>query len=54
MKIFFGSSISESQQNKFKASEISEFISDSLTIDKFQDGEILPHFRESIRDENLY
>ena len=54
MQIFFGTSISDSQKNDFKKTPISEFIQESLQIDRFSDGEILPLFKNSIRDEDIF
>ena len=54
MQIFFGTSISDSQKNDFKKTPISEFIQESLQIDRFSDGEILPLFKNSIRNEDIF
>ena len=54
MQIFFFFLISDSQKNDFKKTPISEFIQESLQIDRFSDGEILPLFKNSIRDEDIF
>ena len=66
MKIFSGSSSQEltdkicailnKQQQRFSSMSISdgEIIPGKLKIDKFSDGEILPLFQESVRDEDVF
>ena len=51
MKIFFGSSIST--EMKFLISQDIE-ISNDLVIEKFSDGEILPKFLKSVRNEDIF
>ena len=51
MKIFSGTT------NKNLAIEISSFLGEELgklSIEKFKDGEIMPTFKESIRDEDVF
>lgn len=51
MKIFSGTSI---KNDFFINSIVSEYLSNELVIDRFSDGEILPLFKTSIRNEDVY
>jgi ribose-phosphate pyrophosphokinase len=54
MKVFFGSSIPNHQRQAFMQTKIQNSISLNLKIDRFSDGEILPLFKESVRDHDVF